>query len=156
MTVRWYNEHIVYCVCRYIERWRHAVHAALGLVVLGAGSGRAFACLTPQRIRGIMLFEHSGAPDLDLYALSDGLHCVLRGLLDGQGARVFNRAMALPPLTPTAEDWAGVPIFARVADQGDPRSRHGDVAARVRTAATQHRNRCYRCLHVLLHMVYNT
>jgi hypothetical protein len=54
---------------------------------------------------------------------------VLRRLIDQQGMRAFNVAIALPPLGPTPEDWRAMPIIARVADRGDPLTTRGDLGA---------------------------
>ena len=43
--------------------------------------------------------------------------------------RAFNLALALPPLRPTAEDWDGFPIVARLADRGDPLATSSDWGA---------------------------
>ena len=60
---------------------------------------------------------------------TEALSTILRRLIDGQGMRAFNLAIALPPLGLVPEDWSGMPIVARVADRGDPLSTRGDLGA---------------------------
>jgi hypothetical protein len=52
---------------------------------------------------------------------------ILRRLIDEQGMRAFNVAIALPPLGPAPENWRAMPIIARVADRGDPLTTRGDM-----------------------------
>jgi hypothetical protein len=76
------------------------------------------------------LITHS---PLHPFTLSDGftqaLYHVLRRLIDEQGMRAFNVAIALPPLGPTPEDWRAMPIIGRIADRGDPLTTRGDLGA---------------------------
>jgi hypothetical protein len=121
------------------------LHADLGLTIPCEGSIRAFAHLTPARNREIVfLADHtrgqgnqetgrqgeddSLSPSL-LVRLSDALCSVLRCLIDEQGMRTFNLAIALPPLGPTPEQWGAMPIVARIADRGDPMTTRGDLGA---------------------------
>lgn len=137
----------------HVEQWRRAaahyraawqrnyfddlfdVHAALELAVLHSADVRAFASLTPQRSREMVLLGAAGAAHdrrsmaARIQALADGLYDVLRGLMDGQGMRAFNVGVALPPLAPVAEDWTDVPVFVRIMDRGAALSRHSDLGA---------------------------
>src|SRR5207342_506322 len=61
--------------------------------------------------------------------ITEAIHGILRRLIDEQGVRAFNVAIALPPLGPTREDWRAVPIIARIADRGDPMTTRGDLGA---------------------------
>jgi hypothetical protein len=132
------------------------VHQALGLGLGGTGGVRAFAHLTPLRNREIVLFatedtegtergaSAEAVPGTDTGTLhlpsassvssvatmlAGPLYEVLRGLIDGQGVRALNRALTLPPLGPTTEDWSGVPVIARVCDRGAPLSVRNDWGA---------------------------
>jgi hypothetical protein len=118
----------------------YAIHASLGLALASPDGVRAFVHLTPLRNREVVFLvepehdrhstgEHgrqgklwygsdSPSPPF-IEALSASLHAVLRGLIDGQGMRAFNLAVALPPLAEQAEDWRGMPIVARVSDRGN-------------------------------------
>lgn len=109
-----------------------AVHQALDLAVPTAGELRGFAHLTPLRNREIVLFDQVSPREhmLDeLKPLALALYGVLRKLIDGQGMRAFNLAIALPPLSPAAADWSDVPVFARLADRGDPLAASSDWGA---------------------------
>jgi hypothetical protein len=133
-----------------------AIHAELELAIpLGAGV-RAFAHLTPARNREIVLLagqtggsggeQTSRQADKQIDAPSplvrlsqdftQALCQVLRRLIDEQGMRTFNLAIALPPLGPTPEDWRAMPIVARMADRGDPLTTRGDLGAMELFAAT--------------------
>jgi hypothetical protein len=122
-----------------------AVHQALGLDIPHGGGPRAFAHLTPLRNREIVLFDplpaayaeiephapigdapSSAAP---LAPLADRLYAILRNLIDIQGVRAFNLAIALPPLGPTGEGWAGFPALVRLGDRGDPLASSCDLGA---------------------------
>lgn len=122
-----------------------ALHADLELAILFGAETRAFAHLTPVRNREIVFLaeqdERRGnketkrpgedvslSPDL-LVSLSEALYRTLRCLIDQQGMRAFNLAIALPPLGPTPEDWHAMPIIARIADRGDPLTTRGDLGA---------------------------
>ena len=61
--------------------------------------------------------------------LADSLYAVLRTLIDGQGMRAFNLAIALPPLGPAGEDWSDFPVLARLGDRGDPLASSSDLGA---------------------------
>ncbi|HEU5015442.1 MAG TPA: hypothetical protein VFT66_23175 [Roseiflexaceae bacterium] len=126
----------------YRAAWRRtyfddlfALQAALELAVLDTADVRAFASLTPQRSREMVLLGAAGAPRghermaAQIQSLADGLYDLLRGLMDGQGMRAFNVGVALPPLGRVAEDWSDVPIFARVMDRGAALSCHSDIGA---------------------------
>ena len=77
--------------------------------------------------------EHVAPSPLHPFTLSEGfteaLYRILRRLIDEQGMRAFNVAIALPPLGPAPEDWRDVPIIARIADRGDPLTTRGDLGA---------------------------
>ncbi|MDQ2999428.1 MAG: hypothetical protein M3R61_20535, partial [Chloroflexota bacterium] len=122
-----------------------ALHAELELAILFGAETRAFAHLTPVRNREIVFLaeqsERRGntetkrpgedvslSPEL-LVSLAEALHRILRRLIDEQGMRAFNVAIALPPLGPTPEDWRAMPIIARIADRGDPLTTRGDLGA---------------------------
>jgi hypothetical protein len=110
-----------------------ALHAELGLATPAAGAARAFAHLTPARNRELVVLAAGlpagGLAALDLSDLSDTLAGALRGLIEGQGVRAFNLAIALPPIGPAAERWDDMPIVARLGDRGDPLSSRSDVGA---------------------------
>jgi hypothetical protein len=61
--------------------------------------------------------------------LAAALYPILRALIDGQGVRALNLALALPPLAPTAERWEGFPALARVADRGAALTTRNDWGA---------------------------
>jgi hypothetical protein len=115
----------------------YALHDALGLAIPSGGATRAFAHLTPLRNREVVLFadprqkgdEETGRQGDEAMQLAPALYAVLRRLIDEQGVRAFNMAIILPPLAPTAEDWRGVPIVARIGDRGNPLSDRSDVGA---------------------------
>jgi galactose-1-phosphate uridylyltransferase len=115
-----------------------ALHQALGLAIPAAGELRAFAHLTPLRNREVVLLDQtvrpaqapqSGEVPADLEPLAATLYSVLRGLIDDQGMRAFNMAIALPPLRPVAEDWSDVPAIIRLADRGAPLATSSDWGA---------------------------
>lgn len=133
-----------------------AVHAGLGLALRVSGGVRGFVHLTPLRNREVVLFatedaertegetelKHDTGAEAPQEAapsepavlavarkLADPLYDVLRGLIDGQGVRALNMALALPPLAPTGEGWAGLPAVARVCDRGSPLSMRNDWGA---------------------------
>ena len=126
-----------------------ALHTELKLAILFDAETRVFAHLTPVRNREIVLLadavgrrgeEVKGRvgdlltrSPLHPFTLSEGftqaLCYVLRRLIDEQGMRAFNVAIALPPLGPTPEDWRAMPIIARIADRGDPLTTRGDMGA---------------------------
>lgn len=106
------------------------VHQALGLAFPAPGGLRAFAHLTPLRNREVVLLGPSApfAPD-HVAALADALYAALRGLIDGQGMRSFNAALALPPFDPDGAQWGDVPAFVRLVDRGDPLAASSDWGA---------------------------
>ncbi|HEX5692128.1 MAG TPA: hypothetical protein VFX76_19065 [Roseiflexaceae bacterium] len=129
-----------------------AIHQALGLAVPNPHGIRAFAHLTPLRNREIVMFAGppqaedtkttrqgdkarsnvSLSPALSFSLselLADALHAILRGLIERQGVRAFNLAIALPPLRPDGQEWAGFPILARLGDRGAPLSPSSDLGA---------------------------
>jgi len=125
------------------------LHADLELAIPCGAETRAFVHLTPARNREIVfLAEQIGiqgdkatgrhGEDDSLSArllvspsegITEAIHRILRRLIDEQGVRAFNVAIALPPLGPTPEDWRAVPIIARIADRGDPMTARGDLGA---------------------------
>jgi hypothetical protein len=123
-----------------------ACHDALGLAIpCGAGT-RAFAHLTPARNREVVFLsdaaprrgegEENSPPlpsqwerGLGGEGLPTALYTILRRLIDEQGMRAFNLAIALPPPGPAPEDWSDMPIVARIADRGDPLTTRGDLGA---------------------------
>jgi hypothetical protein len=114
----------------------YALHDALGLA-LPSGATRTFAHLTPLRNREIVVFagprqnrdNETGGQGDEAVRITPALYAVLRHLIDEQGVRAFNLAIALPPLAATAEDWRDVPIVARIGDRGNPLSDRSDVGA---------------------------
>jgi hypothetical protein len=126
-----------------------ALHDALGLAIACGDDTRAFAHLTPARNREIVFLsnvvlkkdERAKGRSGDLltrsplhpFTRSEGftqaLYSILRRLIDQQGMRAFNLAIALPPLGPTPEDWSDMPTLARLADRGDPLTSRGDMGA---------------------------
>ncbi|HEX9442226.1 MAG TPA: hypothetical protein VF909_21240 [Roseiflexaceae bacterium] len=124
------------------------LHQALGLAIPTTGDIRAFAHLTPARNREIVLLAASPADTEEppyrppaLYGgssvsapapatdLSNAIAVILRRLIDEQGMRAFNMAIALPPIGPAREDWSGVPAIVRIGDRGDPLTSRGDLGA---------------------------
>jgi hypothetical protein len=108
------------------------VHQALDLAIPTASELRGFAHLTPLRNREIVLLDHAAQRGYmldELEPLAITLYGVLRKLIDGQGMRAFNVAIALPPLGPAAADWSDVPVFARLVDRGDPLATSSDWGA---------------------------
>jgi hypothetical protein len=108
-----------------------AVHQALGLTIPCVDGLHAFAHLTPLRDREIVLLANQGPGRQGARAqdLADALYAILRGLIDRQGVRAFNVAIALPPLAATTEDWCDIPVIARLADRGDPLAASSDLGA---------------------------
>ncbi|HWQ11666.1 MAG TPA: hypothetical protein VNL77_02635 [Roseiflexaceae bacterium] len=131
-----------------------AVHRELGLALRDEPGLRAFVHLTPLRNREIVFLatkvptgpERGAGSATDAIeartlppsvfsvdsvaeTLAGPLYEVLRGLIDGHGVRAFNLGLALPPLAPTAENWAGVPAVARVADRGAALTTRNDWGA---------------------------
>jgi hypothetical protein len=113
-----------------------AIHQALGLAVPHDSGLRIFAHVTPLRNREIVLLTTApflppahGREAADADLLATAIYDVLRQLIDGQGVRAFNMAIALPPLRATAEEWSGVPIIVRLADRGDPLASSNDWGA---------------------------
>jgi galactose-1-phosphate uridylyltransferase len=143
----------------HVERWRRAavsyraragaryfddlfaLHAKLELAIPFGAETRVFAHLTPARNREIVLLAQALTPVAAATLASqwergsggEGLPTVLatilRRLIDEQGMRAFNVAIALPPLGPAREDWRAMPIIARIADRGDPLTTRGDMGA---------------------------
>lgn len=101
-----------------------AAHTDLGLRCYDTAGIRAVASLTPARPREVLLVAGMLGDEL-----ADALAHTLRVLIDGQGVHAFNAAVALPPLGPTIEPWAGFPVLARVCDRGDPLSLSSDLGA---------------------------
>ncbi|MEO7913207.1 MAG: hypothetical protein ABIV47_26460 [Roseiflexaceae bacterium] len=126
-----------------------ALHADLDLAIPFDSKTRIFAHLTPVRNREIVLLadavQRKGAgvkgrggdmltsaslhPSTLSESFVQALCHILRRLIDEQGMRAFNVAIVLPPLRPTLEDWRAIPIFARIADRGDPLTTRGDLGA---------------------------
>ena len=109
-----------------------AIHEGLGLALCDTGGVRGFAHLTPLRNREVVLFATEAGERSALAVaskLAGPLYDVLRGLIDGQGVRALNLGLGLPPLAPAGEDWAGVPVIARVCDRGAPLSVRNDWGA---------------------------
>jgi hypothetical protein len=126
-----------------------ALHAKLELAIPYGAETRVFAHLTPARNREIVLLADqsvgpvnqkterqeaivSWSPDLLIAwseLLGEALSIILRRLIDEQGMRAFNVAIALPPLGPAPEGWRTMPIIARIADRGDPLTTRGDMGA---------------------------
>jgi hypothetical protein len=61
--------------------------------------------------------------------LAQAIFSTLRRLIDRQGVRAFNLAIALPPITQPGEDWRDTPIVARIADRGDALTTRNDMGA---------------------------
>jgi hypothetical protein len=61
--------------------------------------------------------------------LAPSLYTILRRLIDEQGMRAFNLAIALPPIGLATEDWYDMPVVARIADRGDPLTSRSDMGA---------------------------
>src|SRR5207244_3378487 len=61
--------------------------------------------------------------------LASPLYTILRRLIDEQGMRAFNLAIALPPIGLATEDWYDMPVVARIADRGDPLTSRSDMGA---------------------------
>lgn len=106
----------------------YAVHAGLGLAVPAARGTRACTHLTPLRNREILVIADAAANADTLLALADALYTALRGLIDGQGMRSFNVAIALQPLGEAGAQ-ATLPAFARIADRGDALASSNDWGA---------------------------
>ena len=113
----------------------YRLHAALGLALDARAPARAFAHLTPLRNREIVAFLAPPAANLAAAApqtagvWADLLYPILRGLIDGQGMRSFNLAIALPPFGATPEPWDDMPVIVRIADRGDPLAIRNDWGA---------------------------
>ena len=129
-----------------------ALHETLDLAITRAGGMRSFAHLTPLRNREIVFLADSGArereseragekrrthsftpplpyPPTIVSSLATTIAHVLRQLIEAQGMRAFNLAIALPPLGTAPAEWAGMPIVARVGDRGNPLSERSDIGA---------------------------
>lgn len=99
-----------------------ALHDALGLSIRH-DNAHIFAHLTPMRNGELLLCADTAEQ------LIAPLAALVRRLIDEQGLRAFNLAIALPPLAATAEDWSGVPAMARIGDRGNPLTNRNDVGA---------------------------
>ncbi len=105
------------------------VHAGLGLALHRTATLASFVHLTPLRNREVVLLA-AGEPALDAARrLAGPLYAVLRALIDRQGVRSFNLAVALPALAPAPERWDGFPVLARVGDRGPALTRRNDWGA---------------------------
>ncbi len=143
----------------HVERWRRAaesyraragasyfddlfaLHTELELAIPFGAETRIFAHLTPARNREIVLLADQSVDPGDQQTqrqravvswsdlLGEALSVILRRLIDEQGMRAFNVAIALPPLGPAPGDWRAMPIIARVADRGDPLTTRGDMGS---------------------------
>ncbi|NOK61491.1 MAG: hypothetical protein GFH27_549311n102 [Chloroflexi bacterium AL-W] len=113
------------------------VHAALGLQLPTIEATRSFVHLTPLRQREVVLLaDMPPHPTRDHQSLiqppsgfADMLYQVIRGLIEEQGMRTFNVAIAPPPLAQIDDDWCDVPLIARIGDRGDPLTTRGDIGA---------------------------
>ncbi|MEM8533170.1 MAG: hypothetical protein AAGF95_20160 [Chloroflexota bacterium] len=113
------------------------VHTALGLQLPTSAATRAFVHLTPLRQREVVLLADMPPHPMREHqpliqppsGFVDTLYQTLRGLIEEQGMRTFNVAIALPPLIPTADDWRDVPLIARIGDRGDPLTTRSDMGA---------------------------
>jgi hypothetical protein len=105
-----------------------ALHEALGCGLTVAGA-RAWAHLTPQRPREVVLLAHApphaGSPAAR--ALAGAISHVLRALVDTLGTRAFNMAIALPP--PGAPGAGELPTIVRIGDRGPALTTRGDMGA---------------------------
>lgn len=109
------------------------IHGALSLHLPGETAAtrlHAFAHLTPLRNHEIVIFSDVHAFYSDMgYALASTLHRLLRHLIEKQGMRAFNIAIALPALVTTPESWQAVPVIARLADRGPALTTRNDWGA---------------------------
>lgn len=108
----------------------YALHEALGLVVPAGNTARGFVHLTPVRNREIVLLAPSAEDMIEPFAAN------VRALIERQGVRAFNAAIALPPLLPTAENWRDMAVIARVGDRGNPLTNRNDIGAMELFAAS--------------------
>lgn len=109
------------------------IHSALGLqlpVDMDTARLHAFAHLTPLRNNEIVIFSDASAFQNDMGSgLAASLHRFLRHLIERQGMRAFNIAIALPALVATPESWEAVPVIARLADRGPALTTRNDWGA---------------------------
>ena len=54
------------------------------------------------------------------------------------GARAFNVAFYMPPLTKALEDWSGFPVVVHLVDRGDPANHTSDIGAMEAVADYQY------------------
>jgi hypothetical protein len=110
------------------------LHQTLGLAIPHEGTTRIFAHLTPMRNRELVLLAGPDQSQADKQIclsqqLAPPLYTILRRLIDEQGMRAFNLAIALPPIGLATEDWYAMPGVARIADRGDPLTSRSDIGA---------------------------
>ena len=98
-----------------------AVHRALGLAWEIEGI-TVLAHLTPVKEKEVLLL---GAQLDD--ALAGAVYETLRALRDVLGVRSFNMGVALAPVAPVEESWAGFPTLVRIVDRGDLGTRTSDI-----------------------------
>ncbi len=97
-----------------------AAHDALGLAKR-RGRAACLAYLTPKKEKETVIIS----PSLD----EDARRClfnVLRTFIDAMGVVSFNVGIYLKPLA-DGEEWADVPVVARIVDRGDPAKPTADI-----------------------------
>ena len=110
----------------------YRVHESLGLGVPAEDGVRAFASLTPVKEKELVVV--GGGPEDP--ALHRTVGALLRSYVHGLGARAFNVAFYMPPLSETREDWSGFPTVVYIVDRGDPANRTSDMGAMELYAAS--------------------
>ena len=100
-----------------------AVHRDLGLAV-DHGSATILPSLTPFKEKE----THIIALKLD-DDMKSALYRVLSTFVERLGAQAFNLGLYQPPISDSAEDWAGFPFVFRVLDRGKLQSQVSDLGA---------------------------
>jgi len=108
------------------------VHEALGLGIPAEDGVQAFASLTPVKEKELVVVGREAADE----ALKRTVGALLEGYVRRLGARTFNVAFYMPPLSPAEEDWSGFPTVVHVVDRGDPANRTSDFGAMELYAAS--------------------
>lgn len=106
------------------------VHQSLGLIT-SAGGVPVLAHLTPLKEREVLVLG-SGLDS----KLAHALFTVLAAFRDQLGVHSFNVGIAMPPLAPATESWAGFPVVARIVDRGPLASRTSDFGGMELYAAS--------------------
>ncbi|CAN5219251.1 hypothetical protein BH18ACT10_BH18ACT10_00970 [soil metagenome] len=110
----------------------HRIHESLGLSIPAEDGVRAFASLSPLKEKELMVIGESPGDE----ALHRTVGELLRAYVHTLGARAFNVAFHMPPLTEADDEWSGFPTVVYIVDRGDPANRTSDIGAMELYAAS--------------------